>query len=285
VHDAPDGLGCVDVESATGTARVYFHGAHLSAWHPAHASVPVLWLSRESRFQADRPIRGGVPICYPWFGPHPSDRSAPAHGFVRLAEWTLEQAMESEDGVVTLAFSLDGDEHSSPAWPHAFRIAHRITIGTELMMALEVSNRGRKPFRFEEALHTYFSVSNIEEVSVSGLERVSYLDKVEGGAQKEPAGTRVRFTGETDRVYLDTVETCIIEDPGMGRRIRIAKSGSRSTVVWNPWIVKAGALPDFGDDEWRGMLCVETANIGHEAVGLEPGRTHVMTATIAMEPI
>jgi glucose-6-phosphate 1-epimerase len=150
-------------------------------------------------------------------------------------------------------------------------------------MALDVTNRDDVPFTFEEALHTYFSVGHIERVALTGLERTDYFDKVAGSARRGQPDEPIRFHGEMDRVYLDTGAACVIHDPGMKRRIRIAKSGSRATVVWNPWIAKARAMPDFGDLEWPGMLCVETANVEGAAVRLEPGHTHRMTASIDVE--
>jgi glucose-6-phosphate 1-epimerase len=242
----------------------------------------VLWLSGQSFFQPARPIRGGVPVCFPWFGPHPTDKSAPAHGFARLAEWTLVEAVETPEGTVVVTFTLSGDASASPAWPHAFRIVHRISIGSRLTMALDVHNPGGEPFTFEEALHTYFTVHDIATVTIDGLADTEYLDKTSGFARRLQRDTAIRFTGETDRMYLDTDAPCIIHDSGLQRRIVVSKSGSRSTVVWNPWIDKARAMPDFGDDEWREMVCVETANVGSAAVRLEPGGTHIMSATIEL---
>ena len=197
--DAPGTLPRLDISTDQGTARVYFHGAHLAAWHPLHSTAPVLWLSGHSFFQPDRPIRGGVPVCFPWFGAHASDGSAPAHGFARLVDWTLTEADETAEGAVTLAFSLHGVE--SPAWPHRFRSTCRFSIGSQLAMALEVHNAGDEPFTFEEALHTYFAVQDIEAVTVDGLRNTDYLDKVADFALRRQGDEPIRFTGETDRAY------------------------------------------------------------------------------------
>lgn len=273
----------LDVASPRATAQVYFHGAHPTAWQPSHAGAPVLWLSERSQFQPDKPIRGGVPVCFPWFGPHRVDEDAPAHGFARLSGWTLTEAAESGDGIVTLAFSLERAHETASAWPHPCRITHHISIGAQLRMALEVHNPGTEAFTFEEALHTYLAVEDVEHVAIAGLEGAEYLDKASGFARLRQGPDPIRFTGETDRLYPDTTETCVVHDPGMRRRIVVRKQGSRSTVIWNPWIEKARAMPDFGDLEWRGMVCVETANVGAAAVRLEPGGTHRMTAEIAVE--
>jgi glucose-6-phosphate 1-epimerase len=279
---APGGLERFDISTPLATAEIYDHGAHLARWQPSHAAAPVLWMSGHSYFQRDKPIRGGVPICFPWFGPHPEDATVPAHGFARLSPWTLCEASASGDGTVTLAFELETD-NASPVWPHHFHADLRYTIGSTLGMELIVHNVDTVPFTFEEALHTYFTVSDIAGVTISGLEQSAYLDKVGGRTERQAEGRPIQFTGETDRVYLDTTATCSIDDPGLKRRIVVRKDHSRSTIVWNPWIAKARAMPDFGDDEWRGMVCVETANVGSAAVTLHPGEQHRMTVSLAVE--
>ena len=277
-----DGLPHLAIATRSATAQVFFHGAHVAQWRPAGAAAPVLWLSARSYFRDDKAIRGGVPICFPWFGPHPSDPSAPAHGFARLADWTLTGASQEGDGTVALTFVLALDEQATPRWPHRCRVEFHVTIGARLTMMLQVTNTGSDPVTFQEALHTYCAVSDVAQVSIAGLENTEYLDKVEGFARKRHGDAPVRFTGETDRVYVETTATCRIADPGWSRTIVISKSGSVSTVVWNPWAEKAPTFPDLGADEWRRMVCVETANVGAAAIRLPPGRTHVMRAEIAI---
>jgi glucose-6-phosphate 1-epimerase len=279
----PGNLPRLVVKTRLGEAQVYFQGAHVTAWHPAAASEPVLWMSDASYFELGKPLRGGVPICFPWFGAHASDAKAPGHGFARLRDWTLIEAAEAADGTVTLALELASDKALTPLWPHAFRAVHRITVGATLTMALEVTNTGTDAFKFEEALHTYFAVRDVRNVTVTGLEQTEYLDKVTGFDRKTQGSDPIRFTGETDRVYLGTTATCVIDDPGARRRIAIRKSGSEATVVWNPWIAKARAMPDFGDDEWTEMVCVETCNVNVHARTLAPGASPAMTAIIEVE--
>jgi D-hexose-6-phosphate mutarotase len=275
------GLPGFEIAAAGAAAHVYHHGAHITAWEPADAGGPVLWLSGRSRFQADRPIRGGVPICFPWFGPHRADAGAPAHGFARLMEWTLVDASEALDGAVTLTFALTTEEATSPFWPHRSRVAFRASFGARLDMALEVANHSPEAFTFESALHTYFTVGDVRQISIGGLEGVEYVDKAAGGLRARQEGP-VRFSGETDRVY-ETGGTTLIRDPVLRRSIHVAAGNSGATVVWNPWTAKARALPDFGDEEWRGMVCVETANVGAAAVRLDPGGVHRLTASIGVE--
>jgi glucose-6-phosphate 1-epimerase len=280
-----NGLPVVELRGRSGSAEIYLHGAHVTRWDPAGAR-PVLWVSRSSAFAPGQPIRGGVPICFPWFGAHPTDPGQPGHGFARVREWRLiatpEASAPGDEDAAVAEFELGSTEPPHPAWPHAFAARYRVVLGRALTMQLEVANTGSAPISFEEALHTYFAVSDVRDISISGLEGRPYLDKVAGFAERVQAGDPIRFTAETDRVYLDTHATCTIHDPGWKRRITVAKQGSNSTVVWNPWIGKAHAMPDFGDDEWLEMVCVETANVGANRVTLAPGERHRIRADITV---
>jgi glucose-6-phosphate 1-epimerase len=282
VERGAGGLPRIAIATPQGTAELYFQGAHLTAWHPTH-SDPVLWMSRESRFEPDVAIRGGVPICFPWFGAHATDPAAPAHGFARLLPWTLIDASEQAQGVVTVTLELASAQATTAlaaAWPHTFQARYRVTVGPTLTMDLDIHNVGATPFTYEEALHSYFAVQDIHDVTVTGTEHTAYLDKVAGFARVQQGPDPISFTGETDRVYLDAREPCVIHDPGLRRAITVRKAQSAATVVWNPWIDKARAMKDFGDDEWPRMVCVETCNVNVQARTLAPGERHTMTAII-----
>lgn len=269
------------ITNRLGRAEIYLHGAHVTAWQPA-GRAPVIWMSGASAWDAGKPIRGGVPICFPWFGPHATEAAAPGHGYARLADWTLVEAVDDEQGATRLAFQLAQPVQSWQLWSHPFVATYRVTVRSTLDLSLEIHNTGAEAFRFEEALHTYFGVQDVREVSISGLEGVDYLDKVGGTARRSQGPDPIRFTGETDRIYLNTQATCTIDDAGTRRRIVVHKTGSDATVVWNPWVAKAKAMRDFGDLEWPGMVCVETCNVNVHAVTLAPGARHTMTATIAV---
>ena len=273
------GLPRLTVVNARARAEIYLHGAHVTAWQPS-GHAPVLWMSADSLWDAAKPIRGGVPICFPWFGAHATETSAPSHGFARLRDWTLVDARDDGQGATHLAFRLSPQAPPPTAWPHAFEAIFRVSVGTSLVMTLEVTNRSADAFAFEEALHTYFAVRDVREIAITGLEHTAYLDKVGGTARRTQGADPIRFTAETDRIYLETQGACTIADPGHGRRIVVRKNGSNATVVWNPWVAKSKAMPDFGDDEWSGMVCVETGNVNVHAVTLAPGARHAMTAAI-----
>ncbi len=277
----PGGLTALDIATPLARARIFIHGAHVADWAPAGAQ-PMLFMSAASHFAPDKPIRGGVPICFPWFGGRAGHPQSPAHGFARSAEWHVESLAQEPDGTITATFTITDDSATRAHWPHAFLARYRVRVGTTLEMTLEIENRDTNPFTFEEALHTYFAVSAVQAVEVRGLEGAEYVDKVDAGARKRLGSEPLCFTGETDRVFPSTTATCVLHDPGFKRDIVIEKSGSATTVVWNPWVAKAKAMADFGDDEWPGMACIETANAGADAITLAPGATHSMTARIRL---
>ena len=275
------GLVRVAVNTSHAEAHVYTHGAHVTHWQPAGAA-PVLFLSQRSVFQPGKPIRGGVPVCFPWFGPNARSASLPMHGFARLMEWAVESVRQQGAGEVALTLVLRSNDQTRSFWPHEFELRHTVTVGAELTMALETRNTGKEPFTVTEALHTYLRVGDVRKIEITGLENTDYIDKVAGGRRENQGSWPITFTGETDRVYAGTRAATVLNDPGLGRRIVVEKSGSSSTVVWNPWIAKAAAMPDFGDDEWPGMVCVETANAADDAVTVAPGESQTMTARIRL---
>jgi glucose-6-phosphate 1-epimerase len=278
------GLPRLSVANPAARALVYLHGAHVAAWQPL-GHEPVLWMSRHGSWAATKPIRGGVPICFPWFGPHATDKGAPGHGFARLLDWTLVAARDDDRGATHLALELTPPAPLPATWPHACAAACHVTIGASLELALEIRNTGTEPFTFEEALHTYFAVQDVRTIEISGLAGTDFLDKVGGTTLRNQGPAPIRFTAETDRVYVNTQAACTIHDPGMRRRIVVRKSRSNATVVWNPWVDKARAMPDFGDDEWPRMVCVETGNVNVHAVTLAAGASHTMTAAIDVAAI
>lgn len=269
------GLTRVSVQNDAATGELYLHGAHLTAWQPA-GHRPILWMSQASYFSPEKPIRGGIPICFPWFGPHQSDGSQPAHGLARITEWSLTSVTAESSGITCLILT---------ALIESYRLEYQVRIGATLSMSLIVTNlqEGNALSEFESALHTYLSVSEIRNVSVYGLESAEFIDKIRGASQCPATGEAIRFTEETDRVYTAFDSECSAVDSGFERKIVIRKTGSGSTVVWNPWIEKSRRMPDFGDNEWTGMLCIESGNIGGERIQLNRGNTHTMTTEIIVE--
>jgi len=272
------GLPVVRVDGAAGAAEVYLQGAHVTSWTPS-GGAPVLWMSAVSDFAPGRPLRGGVPLCFPWFGALAADPAAPGHGFARLSSWHLVEAGEQGDDVVLVFRLTDSDETRSSAWPHRFEALYTVTVGARLGLSLRVRNLDTTTVTFEEALHTYLGVPDIHDVTVSGFEGLPYLDRLAVPQEQGSDDGPVSFSSETDRIYLGTDADARVSD-GAGRTVTITAEGSASRILWNPWTAKAAAMADFGDDEWQAMLCVETANVRDDAITLAPGESHTMSAVI-----
>jgi len=283
------GLVRVAVSTEATEAHVYLHGAHVTRFQP-RGQADLMFLSRKSLFTSGKAIRGGVPVIFPWFGAKSGDPSAPAHGLVRTVDWALHDVSVAGEGVdvaVRLTFAITSSPATLARWPHDFELLYTVSVGSALQLDLEVRNPAGtgQPFTFEEALHTYLAVGDVRNVRVNGLAGRVYLDKPDGFKRKTQPPGDFGIEGETDRVYLDSPDTVTVTDPiGPGpaqpRTLTVSKERSAATVVWNPWIAKAKAMSDFGDDEWPLMLCVETANVADHAIALAPGQAHVMRAVI-----
>jgi len=272
----------VQITSSLCEAEMYLHGAQVTSWKPAgNNNAEVLFLSSKSRWTDGQAIRGGIPICFPWFRAKANDSQAPAHGFARTKAWRLESILEEDDALV-VSMMTESDEHSRRWWPGEFQLVHRVTFGSQLKLELVCTNTGTTTLRFEEALHTYNRVSDIQHVSVLGLDAVRFLDNTDSNKEKAQRGDVV-FTSQTDNAYLNTSDTVELFDPNMRRRIRLAKANSLTTVVWNPWREKASEMRDLGNDEWARFLCVEASNILDDAVNLAPGQEHRITAILTVE--
>jgi glucose-6-phosphate 1-epimerase len=270
------------IRTRRAAAEIYLHGAHVTAYQP-FGHQPVLFLSRQSWFEAGKPVRGGVPICFPWFSSQTDVPNPPMHGFARLLPWQVHSVQVLEADAVTITLQLDSTDHTRQIWPHDFTARYIVTVGDALLMRLEVENRGVQPFTFTQALHTYLAVDDVAKVTVRGLQDSEYLDKTCNGERRREGKEPITIHGETDRIYLDTTSACTIEDPTLSRRLVIGKAGSQTTVLWNPWVEKAKRMPDFGDDEWPRMLCVETCNAAHNLVTLGCGQRHAMEAEVRAE--
>ena len=279
VVEGNGGLPKIRITSRAAVGEMYLHGAHVTSWKPA-GREEVLFLSSQSRWEHDRAIRGGIPICFPWFGNKADEPKAPAHGFVRTKAWQLESIAQVGDGVVVSMFT-ESDEDTKRWWPADFRAVYRVTFASELGLELVVKNSGTTSLRFEEALHAYHRVGNVLKTRLAGLSGITYIDKTDSNRKKTQRG-EIAIVSETDRVYLDTNNAIEMEDPVLRRRTHVAKENSRTTVVWNPWVQKAQSLADFADDEWMQMICIETSNASDFAVHLAPGQTHTMKALVTV---
>jgi D-hexose-6-phosphate mutarotase len=278
--EGPGGFIIAEMRNPHGEATVALHGGHILSFRPRDHE-PVLWLSRNSHFKTGKAIRGGIPVCWPWFADHPTDTDKPAHGFVRTAVWSVTESEKLADESTRLKLLIADSEKTMKLWPHRFQLEIDITVSDVLRIKLIATNTDSKPFMCGGALHSYFNISSISNIMIKGLEGCPFIDKVDQDRRKVQDGS-VSFESETDRIYLDTTADCIIEDSGMHRRIGISKNGSRTTVVWNPWIDKAGKMKDFGDSEYKNMVCVETVNADTDVISLAPGNTHTLECAIGL---
>ncbi|MFC1762160.1 D-hexose-6-phosphate mutarotase [Planctomycetota bacterium] len=268
-------LPYLDLRINGAEAHLYLHGAHVLRYQPAE-QTPVLWQSEASAFALGKPIRGGIPVCWPWFGPHADDATQPAHGVARLVEWECVcSSVTPEATTATLRLP-------SAAYPNA-SLQLTVELSHQLAVTLTTTNTDAADLHFTEALHSYFAIQDIHQVTVSGLEGQRYIDQLAMDKSLQTQDGPISFTAETDRIYTNTPQTCTLIDPVLKRSIHVRKENSLSTVVWNPWVDKSIRMPDYADSEYLEMVCIETANCGPDAVTLAPGQTHVMRLQISTQ--
>ena len=275
------GLPKINITTGRSTAEIYLHGAHVTGFQK-NGEPPLLFMSRLSRFAAGKAIRGGVPICLPWFGRREGE---PAHGFVRIRSWELVETSAGPDGTVTVRQRLPKDA-ARPEWS-ALHTEFVVTISDRLTMELVTANESAdQRLEIENCLHTYFQVGDINRVSITGLQGAPFNDFAAGaaGARKAENDSVLHITKETNRVYPDTAGTVKIHDENLKRTIRVEKSGSNSTVVWNPWTTQK--LPDdFDPAEHKHMVCVESGNVKQDKISLPPGKTANLKVVLSSQPL
>ena len=282
VEPGNGGLGKIRGETSLASAEIYLYGAQVTSWKPA-GFQEVLFVSKESHWQMGKAIRGGIPVCFPWFRGKADDKQAPTHGLVRTKEWRLDSVQREPDDSISVRLSTESDSATRRWWPYEFRLEYAITFGKSLKLELRMQNTGQSELLFQEALHTYFSVGDVRRAKVRGLEGVRYLDNRDENREKVRQDELV-FSKQTDNAYLDATGAIEIVDSVLGRRLVTEKQGSISTIVWNPWKDGAAQLADLGNEEWQQMLCVEGGNVLGQAVTLAPGDSHTMAVLLNVLP-
>jgi len=271
------GLSRINLKTGSSTAEMYLHGAHVTDFQKT-GEPSLLYLSRSSHFAQDKAIRGGVPICLPWFGPREGDVM---HGFARLTEWELVDTKAALTGGATVRLKLPGTAVKTP-WP-MFSAEFVLTVTDRLSMELIVTNQSDRNLEFENCLHTYFNVGDIRDISLTGLKLAYYLDKADKGTRKQEIVDAIRITSETNRVYLDTTSAVEVHDAKFRRMVRVEKTGSASTVAWNPWTTQA--MPeDFDQKDYQRMICIESGNVGPNKLTLAPGGVASLKVTLSSRP-
>lgn len=271
-------LPMLEITTPWSTAELYLHGAHVTHFK-RHDEPPLLFLSQCSRFEAGAPIRGGIPIIFPWFG-KPAGKPG-QHGFVRQHDWSLKELRSPADGSVTLHLVFPETPELANG---GISVEYFVHVARDLTAELVVTNRIAEPFTFEDCLHTYFAVGDIGQVGVKGLKGVEYLDQPNNQARCTEVEEVIRINAEVDRAYLNTAHTVEIHDAALQRVIRVEKTGSQSTVVWNPWVAKAKAMADFGDEEYHHMICVESGNVAENRIELPAGGSSRLKVKLTSRP-
>ncbi|MFO0547567.1 MAG: D-hexose-6-phosphate mutarotase [Polyangiaceae bacterium] len=268
VEETPTGLPKYVVETKLCEGELHLHGGTVTKFVPDHHE-PVLWLSPTTALAPNKAIRGGVPICFPWFGPA-TVAGAPQHGFARTSPFTFEGARAVGDAI-ELTLGLRASDATRALYPFDFTARLIVTFASALTVAFEVT--AHEPLSFEVALHSYLHVGEVRRAELLHLERTPYVDKLRDNALVPASGTPVVLDGPADRVYRNAPDAVAVLDPELGRYLEVAKAGAASTIVWNPWEAKAKAMADVGD-AWRSMLCVEAGNVLDNAISLGRGGTH-----------
>ncbi|HSX94148.1 MAG TPA: D-hexose-6-phosphate mutarotase [Hydrogenophaga sp.] len=277
----PGGLPVLEVNNPLARAQVSLQGAQLLSFQP-HGQPDWLFLSPRARFEPGQPIRGGVPVCWPWFGPDPEAQGRPAHGFARQRPWALRQHTDDSDGTTRLTLALNDDPSTRALWPHAFELRLDIRVGRTLRLSLSTRNTGDTAFTITQALHSYFAVDHIDTVRVLGLEGSGFIDQLPGAAARgEASGEPLRFHGRLDRIYQPVPARLQLLGAAGGRTLDLRSEGSRTAVLWNPGAELAATMSDLGPDTHQRFVCVETANAGDDTLRLPPGGQHRLTVEIA----
>lgn len=280
--EGPEGFPIALITTPLATAAITPYGAHLLSYAFASDPDDLLFLSNKAIFKEGTPIRGGVPICWPWFGPDPQSLGRSDHGLARTRMWNVISSDLLADQECSITFELTDTPGLYALWPHRFRLTLRLTVGKTLTMELTTQNRDNTPLELTQALHTYFAVGDVTHTNITGLEGYNYLDKTDNSrekSQKDP----IIINAETDRVYPFDGGDIVIHDEALNRQIYIECEGSRSAIVWNPWIRVCEEKADLSSDDYRKMVCVETANAGNDIITLLPGESHILKVVYSLQ--
>jgi glucose-6-phosphate 1-epimerase len=270
------GLPVVALINKYGAAEVSLYGAHVLGYRPV-GFAPLLFLSKLSAFEPGKAIRGGIPVCWPWFGPHPTDAARDKHGFARNLQWDLD-ATEYTGETTTLRLSLKDSEFTRRIWDYAFTLKLSITLDQSLNLELITENTDTKSFSISKAFHPYFQVGDIDQVRIFGLDQAACSDRITCEDCKQVGVLGI--SGQVDRTYTPEKNEVAIRDDKLNRAILLTFSGTRNLVVWNPWIDLARAIPDLEDTDYQKFVCVEPANVRETAIDLEPGERHTLKMSI-----
>jgi glucose-6-phosphate 1-epimerase len=270
-----------ELRNQHGFASVALQGAQVLQWLPTGQEKSVIWVSSAAVYQTGKGVRGGAPVCWPWFG---AVEGKPAHGFVRTRLWQVTSTRHTENETA-ITLTIQDDDSSRALWNYGFTLNLTLTLSTELTIALETNNTGSEDFTITEALHTYFEVGDLAKMQVVGLDGVSYLDKVQGMNAFTQSGNIQMNGEEVDRVYLDTNSDVVIEDTLLNRQIMIGKQQAPTTIVWNPGVEKEKGFADMAEGDYRKMLCVESGTAGNTQASVPANSQHCLMVVYRLQAL
>lgn len=282
ILEGKGGLPFISITNSSAKALISIYAGQVLSFQPVTETEDLMFLSDKAYYQEGKAIKGGVPICWPWFGPDPDGSGRPAHGFVRNRFWNVIATETTPAGETKVVLGLVDTEETRAIWPYSFELAIAISVGKTLRLELITRNTGTQAFSITQAFHTYFSVGDINQVKIFGLESKNYLDKVANGVQKQQQGA-IEIASEVDRIYTHITEDLIIDDNKLGRRIVIASQGSKTAVVWNPWSEICAQMADLENEAYKNFVCVETTNAADDVVTIAPGETFQLVAVYLVE--
>lgn len=271
----------ITVSNKYADADICLYGAHVTSFKP-RKSMEILWMSPESSFEVGKAIRGGIPVCFPWFGPHKTDQEKPQHGFARLMYWDVLETATTPSGETNIRLQLCSSEETKAYWEYDFNAELTVLVGQTLTVTLKVTNTSDAPFVYTNALHSYFSLSAIDNIAITGLEGITFFNQITGENDVQDESL-LQIKEPLTRHYLNTETPVVIEDGIFRRRIKVDKSGSKVTTVWNPGEEMCAKIGDLPDDGWETFVCVEATNAFDYPIKLAPGESHETSAIIGLE--
>ena len=279
-----EGFVEIAINNSLSSARISTYGGQILSFKPHDEQQELLFLSEEAVFKDGQAIRGGTPICWPWFGDDMSGLGLPSHGFARNQPWQLVETKALNDGSTSVTLLLKDTSESRSVWPYQFDLYIDFVIGKKLSINLTTRNTGSKTFCYTQALHTYFAISDVDKVHINGLSHKYYLDKLDNFDLKMQEGD-ITIDREVDRIYQSAPYMVQLVDEGFDRKIAISSSGGHTTVVWNPWAENVSKIKDLSEQSYRKFVCVETVNAADDDVSLNPNEQHTLTAVYGIESL
>ena len=275
-------LPMIKIDNKHASALISLYAAQVLSYKPKSengvSEADLLFVSDMAYYQPGKAIKGGIPVCWPWFGNDPENSGRPAHGFARISMWYVESTATINNGDTQLTLCLTDSEETQRLWPNAFKLRLTITVGKTLRLELQTHNTGKQALTITQALHTYFAVTDINQTRVIGMDRIFYIDKTSDSEQLVKQNGDVMIDQEVDRIYTNSPAELTLVDDNSKRQIQITTSGSKTSVIWNPWVEITASMADLQDSDYLHFLCVETANAATDIVSIAMAESFSISA-------